>query len=294
MARTNTKSQAQFSKWMAPILDCLRAVGGEAPPREVVEWIAEKLSVPKEIREAVLESSGQSRFYNQVHFARQYLVWEGLLDGSKRGVWSLTPTGAKTFLTTEQESVIVKKWVAYWTKMKKQRAELPPTVSSDKTESIDDVPDDEAEELELLTVLQSLSAGGFERVCQRLLRAHGFERVVVTGGPHDWGIDGTGILQINAFVSFKVLFQCKKYKGTVARRDVGDFRNAMIGRVDKGIIITTGTFSADARAEAERPGAPPVELVDGEKLVTMFESKGLGVRPKTGFDIDLGFFEQFK
>jgi restriction system protein len=153
---------------------------------------------------------------------------------------------------------------------------------------------DETEDLDLLTVLRSLSPSGFERVCQRLLRAHGFERVEVTGAPHDWGIDGFGTLQINAFVSFKVLFQCKRYKGTVARRDVGDFRNAMIGRADKGIILTTGTFSADAKAEAERAGAPPIELVDGERLVTMFESKGLGVKPKTGFDVDVEFFEQFK
>ncbi|MCX6908376.1 MAG: restriction endonuclease [Verrucomicrobia bacterium] len=227
-------------------------------------------------------------------FARKYLVWEGLLDGSKHGVWVLTPKGAKTFLTTEQENAIVKKWVAYWTKLRKEKEVASQNAPDSKLDSVDVVSSDEDEELDLLTVLRSLSPGGFEKVCQRLLRVHGFERVVVTGGPHDWGIDGTGILQINAFVSFKVLFQCKRYKGTVPRRDVGDFRNAMIGRADKGIIITTGTFSADARAEAERPGAPPVELVDGEKLVTMFESKGLGVKPKTGFDIDLEFFEQFR
>jgi restriction system protein len=116
----------------------------------------------------------------------------------------------------------------------------------------------------------------------------------VTGQSHDGGIDGFGILQINPFVSFKVVFQCKRYKGAVARAQVGDFRNAMFGRADKGIIITTGTFSPDARKEAEREGTLPVELVDGEKLVAMFEAQELGVKPKTVYELDLEFFEQFK
>src|SRR5205823_14755068 len=115
-------------------------------------------------------------------------------------------------------------------------------------------------------------------------------KVIITGQSHDGGIDGVGILQVNPFVSFKVLFQCKRYKGAVSRAQVGDFRNAMLGRADKGIIITTGTFSPDARREAERDGALPVELVDGEKLVSMFESQRLGVRPKTIYEVDLEFF----
>jgi len=294
MAKITKGSSSQFARWMGPVLDCLRALGGEAPPREVVDWIATKLSVPLEVRDAVNQVSGQNKFYNQVAFARKYLVWEGLLDGAKHGVWVLTSKGAKTKLTREEEDAIVKKWVSYWTKIRKQRDTQSSTASTEPPGPEEMAAADETEDLDLLTVLRSLSPSGFERVCQRLLRAHGFERVEVTGAPHDWGIDGFGTLQINAFVSFKVLFQCKRYKGTVARRDVGDFRNAMIGRADKGIILTTGTFSADAKAEAERAGAPPIELVDGERLVTMFESKGLGVKPKTGFDVDVEFFEQFK
>lgn len=93
--------------------------------------------------------------------------------------------------------------------------------------------------------------------------------------------------------SFKVLFQCKRYQGTVSRAQVGDFRNAMIGRADKGIIITTGSFSMDARREADREGAPPVELVDGEKLVEMFERVELGLTPKTVYEVDHAYFAPF-
>ncbi len=156
------------------------------------------------------------------------------------------------------------------------------------------MPPEVVSEEDLLMVLRNLSPKGFELVCKRLLHESGFEKVTVTGKSHDGGIDGIGILLINPFVSFRVLFQCKRYKGTVSRAEVGDFRNAMIGRADKGIIITTGTFSTDAIREANREGAPPIELVDGEKLVSMFESVKLGVIPQVVYEVDQAFFDQFR
>jgi restriction system protein len=141
--------------------------------------------------------------------------------------------------------------------------------------------------------LQNVTPKGFENICKRLLREHGFENVEVTGGSHDGGIDGYGTLELNPFVSIKVLFQCKRYKGTVSRAQVGDFRNAMLGRAEKGIILTTGTFSEDAKREASRDGAPPVELIDGQKLVQLFEERELGLKPKTIYEIDMKFFEPF-
>ena len=67
-----------------------------------------------------------------------------------------------------------------------------------------------------------------------------------------------------------------------------------MGRADKGIIITTGSFTADARKEAIRDGVPPIELVDGEKLVGMLEQLELGLKPRTTYEIDSAFFESFK
>ncbi len=145
----------------------------------------------------------------------------------------------------------------------------------------------------MLEVLQAVNPIGFEHICKRLLREHGFEDVVVTQASHDGGIDGYGTLKLNPFVNIKVLFQCKRYKGTVPRAHIGDFRNAMIGRAEKGIIITTGTFSEDAKREASRDGAPPIELIDGKKLVELFEFVQLGVKPKTVFEVDYSFFEQY-
>src|SRR5205814_4720396 len=130
------------------------------------------------------------------------------------------------------------------------------------------VPDRSAESyLEVaLRTIRALPPKGFEDLCQRLLRESGFEEVDVTGRSGDGGIDGQGILKLNSFVSFRVLFQCKRYKASVGPDTVRDFRGAMAGRAEKGIILTTGYFTPQAEAEASRDGAQPIELVDGESL----------------------------
>jgi restriction system protein len=140
----------------------------------------------------------------------------------------------------------------------------------------------------------SLPPSGFEQFSQRLLREAGFTQVVVTGSSGDGGIDGHGTLQVNPLVSFKVLFQCKRYSKSVVPSQVRDFRGAMAGRADKGIIITTGTFTAEARREASRDGVPPIELIDGEKLVDMMEELELGLKPVKAYEIDEAFFQQFR
>ena len=117
---------------------------------------------------------------------------------------------------------------------------------------------------------------------------------MVTGSSGDGGIDGHGTLQINPLVSEKVLFQCKRYKGAVSPSDVRNFRSAMAGRADKGIIITTGIFTKDAQREASRDGVPPIELINGEKLVTMLERLELGLKPVKTFEVDVNFVDQFK
>lgn len=116
----------------------------------------------------------------------------------------------------------------------------------------------------------------------------------MTGKSGDGGIDGIGILELNAFVSFKVLFQCKRYRGSVGSSAIRDFRGAMIGRADKGLILTTGSFTADAEREAVRDGVPPIELVDGDKLLTLFEELELGLAPRKTYELVDSFFDEFR
>jgi restriction system protein len=130
---------------------------------------------------------------------------------------------------------------------------------------------------ELLAVVRGLKPDAFERLAQRLLREAGFLKVEVTGRSGDGGIDGIGVLRVN-LLSFQVLFQCKRYQGSVGAGAIRDFRGAMVGRSDKGLLITTGTFTPDAKREATRDGAPAIELIDGDQLCDLLRQLKLGVR----------------
>jgi restriction system protein len=287
------KSKAEFVKWFGPLLDALRDLGDSGRPREVSDRIAKNLDLPDEVLDETLKSGG-SKFHNQVAWARQYLVWEGLLDSSKHGTWTLTEKGRNAHVSAVEAGEIFKKWVAIHAENRKQK-EAAEIHASDEDAPAPDIPSAD-DDLSLISVLRSLSPLGFEKVCRELLRESGFENVEITAGSADGGIDGFGTLEINPFVSFKVLFQCKRYAegNLVGRPQVGDFRNAMIGRAEKGIIITTSSFTNATALEANREGAPKVELVDGVKLVEMFQRVELGVKKRVVYDVDPSYFERFK
>lgn len=285
------KKGPKFIRFFNPILKVLNELGGSGNSGEVKDLVIERMNIPEAELEEKLKS-GASRVKNQIAWARIYLVKSGVLDdSSKRGIWSLTPKGAETDLSFEDSLKLFKEVHSkFISKDKKSVKENKIIEEDDIEESIT-----EEEELsdDLLTILQSLSPNGFERICQRILRESGFKKVVVTGKSGDGGIDGEGILEINPLISFKVLFQAKRYQGTVGASTIRDFRGAMQGRADKGIIITTGRFSQEAKKEAIRDGAPPVELVDGEALVNLFEKNELGLKPKIVYKIDKDFFKDF-
>ncbi|HEX9736423.1 MAG TPA: restriction endonuclease [Thermoanaerobaculia bacterium] len=291
MAKRNEKSGPQFVSYFPAVLEALRELGGSGRPAEVRDRVATLEKVPENIQEELL-SSGQPRFDNQVAWARFYLVRGGFLDSSRRGVWTLTDKGRQARLTHDQSLKVFREIHSLLSS-----ATSSEPVATETEEVL--APEDEAAVLadhrtHLLATLQSLPASGFEQFCRRLLRESGFQDVEVTGRSGDGGIDGIGILQVNPLVSFKVLFQCKRYQGSVTPSQVRDFRGAMQGRADKGIIITTGVFTQDARREAVRDGVPPIELVDGEKLVGMLEDLELGLKPVRAYRVDIEFFKEFK
>jgi restriction system protein len=146
---------------------------------------------------------------------------------------------------------------------------------------------------QVLATMRAMEPAAFERLSQRLLREAGFVKVEVTGRSGDGGIDGVGVLRLK-LLSFITLFQCKRYQGTVGAGAVRDFRGAMVGRSDKGLIITTGTFSADANREATRDGAPAIDLIDGDQLCTLLKELKLGVHTEIveRVVVDRSWFEQ--
>jgi restriction system protein len=285
-----TAKGPQFLRFCLPIVETLKDLGGSGQPKEVTNLVLERLHI-SEREQAQTNKNGGSRVRNQVAWARFYLAKADLLDASRRGVWALTEKGRTAQLSHNTVLQLFKDVHAKFPTKDEQ-----PKAVDDETEITPpaDPSGDSADKRTLLDVLKSLPPGGFERVSQRLLRESGFERVIVTGRSGDGGIDGHGILQVNPFVSFTVLFQCKRYTGAVSASQVRDFRGAMMGRADKGIIITTGTFTTEATKEARRDGAPPIELVDGETLAQMFERLELGVKPKTVYEVDEAFFEEYR
>ena len=124
---------------------------------------------------------------------------------------------------------------------------------------------------------QRLSPDAFERLVKRMLRESGFVQVEVTGRSGDGGIDGRGIVKIGGILSFHVYFQCKRYRGTVSATEIRDFRGALVGRADRGLFVTTGTFTRDAIREATRDGATPIDLMNGDQLADKLKELGLGV-----------------
>ncbi len=275
----------QFVKYFAPVLAALKELGNSGRPSEVRERIARALELRDEELEAPLNSGG-SRFQNQVAWAKFYLVKAGYIDASARGVWSLTEKGANANMTASDALRVFRE-------VHKQFQNRGADTDQESGEETSPIRDHRAT---LLQIIRDLPPAGFERLCMRVLREAGFQQVDVTGRTGDGGIDGKGILQINPLLSMQVVFQSKRYaaRNLVTVSQIRDLRGAMAGRTDKGIFITTSDFTAEARREALREGVAPIELVDAEKLVDMFEDFQLGVFPTTEYQVDPAFFEEFK
>jgi len=283
----------EFLRFVKPIIDTLRELGSSGNASEVTDRVIERLGI-SEAEQKQTNANGQSRIRNQIAWARFYLAKAGLIDSSKYGVWALTQTGRAA--TLDSSSVlklfndVQKQFV-----LKKGAADAPvPTAGESRDVDLEPAPGDYR--IRLLEILRALPPSGFERICQRLLRESGFQQVVVTGKSGDGGIDGHGVLEINPLVTFKVLFQCKRYGDDhpVTSNHIRDFRGAMQGRADKGLVLTTGTFTSDAKKEATRDGVPQIELVDGDKLISLFAKAELGLKPLQTFELVDSFFEEFR
>jgi restriction system protein len=194
----------------------------------------------------------------------------GAIDNSSRGVWAITKEGEN--LTEDHVKLIPGKVRKQVVEARRERGSAAPDQDAGELEAGDRFWKDE-----LLEILRGLRPDAFERLAQRLLREAGFIKVEVTGRSGDGGIDGLGVLRVN-LLSFQVSFQCKRYQASVGASAIRDFRGAMVGRSDKGLLITTATFTPDAKREATRDGAPAIDLIDGDQLCDLLKQLKLGVK----------------
>lgn len=260
-----------YDAYMWPILERLKARGGSMTNEEMLDDVSAHMGLGDAVRSVIHGKTSITEVDYRMAWARTYLKKGGALENSARGVWRLTQAGAAM---TRDEVGAIPRTVqqAYLA----GRAANPSSSSKASPELIDSQQNwSEA----LLERLQQLHPSAFERLCQRLLRESGFTRVEVTGKTGDGGIDGAGVLRVN-LLSFQVIFQCKRWQGSVGSGVVRDFRGAMVGRADKGLIITTGTFTAEARREATRDGAPAIDLIDGDTLCELLKDLRVGVTVK--------------
>ena len=257
----------KFDELIDPTLQALKTLGGSGSIDEIVLEIAKLLELPQDVTDVPHGNSGRTELEYRSAWARTYLRNAGYIENSDRGVWALTPKGTHTPNVDGRQ---VARDVARQQQAARDAIEAP-TPAEATVESPTTWQD------RLLLVLRSMDPIAFERLCQRLLRESGFIEVEITKRSGDGGIDGYGTIRISGLISFNVLFQSKRYKGNIGADVVRDFRGAMVGRADKGLVITTGGFTIDARREATRDGAPPIDLIDGRLLAEKLKELKLGV-----------------
>jgi restriction system protein len=276
-------SVPKYHQMFNPILKAMHLLGGSAKIAEMDNAVIESMALsPADL--ALQHGDRMTEVEYRLAWARTYLKAVGLLDNTARGVWVLTTAGKDCTHVNEQEVVrFVRSRSRPQSGGSTQRVtegakQTDNPLNANVPEVIAEAQQEQAWQDQLMGVLQDLAPSAFERLCQLLLRESGFTQVRVTGRSGDGGIDGVGLVQLGGLLSFPVLFQCKRYRGSVGAAAIRDFRGAMIGRADRGIVLTTGTFTHDARTEAARDGAPPVDLVDGERLIEKLRELRLGVR----------------
>jgi restriction system protein len=280
-----------YAEMLLPTLVALDTLGDSGTNDEIDETTIQVMRLtPDQLAVNFPPEARQtgSKVIHRLAWARTYLKKFGAVNNSRRGVWTLEPKG-RQFLTmdaTEAADALRSED----SEIRKQRR-LKQLVKSDIDE------DGEAEGVNeeaitdedgvlpnwrtvLLDRLLALRPDAFERLAQRLLREAGFKNVEVLGRSGDGGLDGVGVYR-PSLVSFPIFFQCKRYRDSVGPGQVRDFRGAMAGRGEKGLLITTGIFTAEAKREATRDGAPPVELIDGGELCDLLKEYGVGVETRT-------------
>lgn len=286
----------RYNKLIMPAFTALKELGGSGTNDEILNQVIRDLNIPDEVADIThMGKVNQSELSYQLAWARTYLSKYGVIQNSARSVWSITPDFVGVDVLDEKEIV------ASVVKKNAEKRNKPATVTTTEDRPEDDDPTNDDEEFpdeikpwkeKLAEILQTMDPYGFERLTQRVLRECGFSQVEVTKKSGDGGIDGTGKLKINGIFSFNVAFQCKRYSGVVGAPDIRDFRGSLTTNIEKGLFITTGTFSKAAREEACSPGKQQIDLLDGEEFINKLTEYEIGVHPITTYAIDEEFFKK--
>ena len=264
MKSSGTPTQAEL---MWPTLQALERLGHSGSARELDDQVSVDIDLADADLDLLHGDGPQTEFANRCGWARTQPRVIGAVDKLGHGLWGMTELGRRIGSAEETRALV---------RCKRNESRKGLRQEQGKLHNDLEEPEEEAWKSALLGILQEMEPDKFERLCRLLLRKNGFERVEVTGRSGDRGIDGTGVLRVN-LLSFHVIYQCKRYAGTVGPSSIRDFRGALVGRADKGLFITTGTFTKQAEQEAMRDGAHAIDLIDGSKLCDLLWDSGLGM-----------------
>lgn len=276
-----------------PTFLALKKLGGSGKNEEILEQIIKDLSLSDDVVDILhKDNPNKTELSYQADWARTYLRHYGVIENSARSVWAIKPDfiSCETLDVKEVIHVVRDIFSSQKTKVKVVSSFAEKNNNSDNVESYEITIDTWRDELAL--ILQQMDPYSFERLAQRILRECGFSQVEVTKKSNDGGIDGTGRLKINGIFSFNVAFQCKRYKGAVGAPEIRDFRGSLTTNIEKGVLITTGTFTQAAREEASCPGKQQIDLIDGEELISKIAEFGIGVKPITTYEVDKEYFNK--
>jgi restriction system protein len=253
-------------------LCAIRDIGDSGTNEEIVGRVVAREGFSEAQLEVPSPNGRKGLIEYRLAWARSYLKGMGLIENSQQGVWSTTERGRSA--TESELPELYANYVAVVRAAGKKKQEEASETGASEADTGHPVAGEWKDQL--LLTLKAMVPDQFERLAKRLLREAGFLSVTVTGKSGDGGIDGVGTYRLS-LVSFPVFFQCKRYNGSVSPKDVRDFRGAMTGRGDYGLLITTGTFTAEAKSEATRAGAPTIDLIEGERLCDLLKQYKLGV-----------------
>ena len=253
-------------------VNAVKKLGGSGTIAEIDKKVAQILKLTNSQVDLLHSEMGtRTRLSYNLAWTRTYLQAAGILENKSRGVWVLTKKGYK------QDHIDDKKIDGAMRPRGTRNTNSPPT---DDVNNSDLSTDEESWQDQLIREILTISASGFEKLCQLILRESGFIDVEVLGGSGDGGLDGKCVFRVNGWLRFDCYFQCKRYKGSVGAKEIRDFRGTMAGRSGKGIFITTGNFTKSAQDEANREGVAPLDLIDGFLLTGKMKELGLGVSVK--------------
>lgn len=284
-----------FQSFFKPLLD-VASDGVEHSLNEARETIAKKLGLSESDLTELLPSGTQRTFDNRVAWAKSYFIQAKILEATKRAHFKITNRGKELIKQGHQKIDI---------KILNQFPEFldfhsPKISSSVETENVvrSETPEELLQESyysirndlagALLDQVKSNTPKFFENLVVDLLIAMGYGGTKENAGKSigqsgDEGIDG--IINEDRLGLDIIYLQAKRWEGTVGRPEIQKFVGALHGkRAKKGVFITTGKFSADARDYVQNID-PKVVLIDGKELANYMIDFNLGTTTITNYEI---------